>query len=247
MAAPWIEGKVTELKNWGSDLYSLSVDADIAPFEAGQFVKIGLPVNNEIVGRAYSLVNAPDEKPLEFYFIKVDNGPLTLQLVNLNPGDTIYVAPRPSGFLVLSEVPEAKNLWLIATGTGIGPFLSILKTPTPWQRFEKIILVQAVRTQAELTYQEAIQALLSKHGAQLTYVPFISRERTSYAMEGRITNAIADGRLESKTGIAINSDSQLMLCGNPDMVRDTIDILSARGLKKHRRRDPGNITVEAYW
>lgn len=247
MATPWIEGKVTELKAWGGNLYSLFVNADIATFEAGQFIKIGLSINGEIVGRAYSLVNAPDEKPLEFYFIKVDDGPLTPRLIELKPGDAIQVAPRPSGFLVLSEVPQAKVLWLIATGTGIGPFLSILKTAAPWQRFEKIVLVQAVRTLTELTYQEAIQRLLSEHPAQLTYIPFISREKTSFAMQGRVTNAIADGRLEEKANIKIDTDSQIMLCGNPDMVRDTIEILSTRGLKKHRRRDPGNITVEAYW
>jgi ferredoxin--NADP+ reductase len=247
MASPWIDGKVTALKDWGNGLYSLFVEADIVPFEAGQFIKIGLRVNDEIVGRAYSLVNAPSEKPLEFYFIKVDNGPLTPRLINLKPGDEIHVAPRASGFLVLSEVPQAKNLWLIATGTGIGPFLSILKTATPWQRFEKIILVQAVRTLAELTYQEEIQRILSEHSSQLTYIPFLSREKTSFAMDGRVTNAIANGRLEEKAGFNINLDSQIMLCGNPDMVRDAIEILATKGLKKHRRRDPGNIIVEAYW
>ena len=131
MAAPWNEGKVTALKHWGGRLYSLCIEADIAAFEAGQFVKIGLPINDEIVGRAYSLVNAPDEKPLEFYFITVDGGPLTERLVALKPGDAIQVAPRPSGFLVLSEVPSAKNLWLIATGTGIGPFLNYSKNQYP--------------------------------------------------------------------------------------------------------------------
>lgn len=248
MAGVWNEGRVVELKHWGGRLYSVRAEAEFAPFEAGQFTKVGLPIEGEMIGRPYSLVNAPDERPLEFYFITVDGGPLTPRLIQLKPGDPLHVAPRASGFLVLSEVPQAQHLWLMATGTGVGPFLSILKTATPWQRFEKIVLVQAVRTVAELTYQEMVRAITSLHPEQFIHVPFVSREDTGFAIRGRIPQAITDERLEARTGLALSpADSQFMLCGNPDMLRDTAQALIARGFKKHRRRDPGHITVEAYW
>ncbi len=248
MAQAWNEGRVAELKHWGGRLYSVRAEAQFASFEAGQFTKIGLPIDGEIIGRPYSLVNAPDERPLEFYFITVDEGPLTPRLAQLNPGDALHVAPRASGFLVLSEVPQARHLWLMATGTGVGPFLSILKTAIPWQRFEKVVLVQAVRTLAELTYQETVRAIASRHPAQFIHVPFISREDTGFAIRGRIPQTIADGRLEARTELVLTpADSQFMLCGNPDMLRDTSATLISRGFKKHRRRDPGHITGEAYW
>jgi ferredoxin--NADP+ reductase len=248
MAEAWNEGRVVALKHWGGRLYSLRMEAPMAPFEAGQFVKIGLPIDGEMVGRPYSLVNAPGEQPLEVYFITVDGGPLSQRLVQLKPGDPIYIAPRTAGFLVLSEVPQARHLWLMATGTGVGPFLSILKTPTPWQRFEKVVLVQAVRTGAELTYRETVAAIAAEHPEQFIFVPFVSREDTEFAIRARIPQAIADGRLEARAGLSLSPDeSQFMLCGNPEMVRDTTDALIARGFKKHRRRNPGHITVEAYW
>jgi ferredoxin--NADP+ reductase len=248
MAEAWNEGRVVALKHWGGRLYSLRMEAPMAPFEAGQFVKIGLPIDGEMVGRPYSLVNAPGEQPLEVYFITVDGGPLSQRLVELQPGDPIYIAPRTAGFLVLSEVPQARHLWLMATGTGVGPFLSILKTPTPWQRFEKVVLVQAVRTGAELTYRETVAAIAAEHPQQFIFVPFVSREDTEFAIRARIPQAIADGRLEARAGLSLSPDeSQFMLCGNPEMVRDTTDALIARGFKKHRRRNPGHITVEAYW
>jgi ferredoxin/flavodoxin---NADP+ reductase len=248
MAEAWNEGRVVALKHWGGHLYSLLMEAQIAPFEAGQFVKIGLPIDGEIVGRPYSLVNAPGEQPLEFYFILIEGGPLSQRLIKLNPGERIYIAPRTAGFLVLSEVPQAKHLWLLATGTGVGPFLSILKTATPWERFEKIVLVQAVRSRAELTYRESVAAIAAAHHEQFVFVPFVSREDTTFAIRARIPQAIDDGRLEARAGLSLSPEhSQFMLCGNPAMVRDSTDTLIARGFKKHRRRNPGHITVEAYW
>ena len=119
----WNVGKVVEHKQWSKTLYSLYIKSDIEPFEAGQFVKIALEINGEVVGRPYSLVNPPDSRPLEILYVEVPNGPLTSRLVNLKPGDNILVASRAHGFMILDEVPPAKNLWLMATGTGVGPFL----------------------------------------------------------------------------------------------------------------------------
>jgi ferredoxin/flavodoxin---NADP+ reductase len=246
--AIWNTGKVVEHKHWSDTLHTLYVDVEIEPFEAGQFIKIGLEVNGEVIGHPYSLVNSPEKRPLEFYYISVPHGQLTSHLVELKTNDSILIAPKAHGFLILDEVPVAKHLWLMATGTGVGPFLSILATKKPWQRYERVILVYAVRTLSELSYQDLIMQFLGEHPKQFSYIPFVSREIVDNALTGRIPQAISDGRLEHKAGISISAeDSQMMLCGNPQMVKDTTTALMERGLKKHRRFSPGNISVENYW
>jgi ferredoxin/flavodoxin---NADP+ reductase len=246
--AAWNTGKVVKHKQWSKTLYSLYVESDIEPFEAGQFVKIALEINGEVTGRPYSLVNPPDSRPLEFYYIEIPNGPLTSHLVRLEPGDEILVAQRAHGFMVIDEIPQARHLWLMATGTGVGPFLSILATDKPWLRFERVVLVYAVRTSTELSYQERISQILAKHPEQFVFVPFLSRETSHFALSGRIPQAIIDGRLEARTEMEISAEnSHVMLCGNPDMVKDVTGALMERGLKKHRRLEPGQITSENYW
>lgn len=244
----WARGVVHELQPWTDTLYSLRVEADIPTFTAGQFTKIGLVIGDELVSRPYSFVNSPEEDLLEFYFVTVPGGPLTTQLVKLESTDPIWVMKRASGFLRLDEVPDSRDLWMLSTGTAIGPFLSILKMHDAWRRFENVILVHAVRFASELSFQATIQSLQAQHGEQFTYVPFVSRERADHALEGRVTTAIENGRLEERTGLAFSPDtSQVMICGNPAMVRDTSDILKTRGLRRNRRREPGHITVENYW
>jgi len=227
----------------------LQVDAEIEPFQAGQFGRLGLVIGEQLVGRPYSFVNAPDERPLEFYSIVVPGGPLSTRMASLKPGDRIWVARKGGGFFTLSEVPEeGEDLWLLSTGTALGSFLSILKTDEPWRRFSRIVLVHAVRTGVELAYTEQIQRFGSDHPKQFTMVPFVSREEHAGAMPGRITTAIREGTLEQRTGFElIPGRSQVMLCGNPEMVKDTTALLIDRGFKENRRRDPGNITTERYW
>lgn len=246
--ASWVKGTVHALRQWTDELYSLQVHADIAPFTAGQFTRLAMEIDGEMVGRPYSFVNGPDNPLLEFYFIIVPGGPLTQRLVKLKPGDTINIAPRAAGFFVLDEVPDADNLWMLSTGTAIGPFLSILATESVWQHYKNIVLVHAVRTVAELTYSDTIKALLEAHADQLQFIPFVSREETDFAMQGRVPKAIGNGTLEARTGLRVDAaDSQVMICGNPEMVRDTQAVLEARGLRKNRRREPGHITTEQYW
>ena len=244
----WVTGRVVRLRQWTKELYSIQVEADIEPFTAGQFTRLALEINGEMVARPYSFVNGPDNPVHEFYFIIVKDGPLTHELIKLTAGDTLYLAPRGAGFFILSEVPGADTLWMLSTGTAIGPFLSILTTADVGERYRKIVLVHAVRTAEELVYQDEIKSLLTQHGEQLQFIPFVSREDTDYAIRGRIPVAIEDGQLEQRAGLEITPEnSQVMICGNPSMVRDTQDILEGRGMKKNRRREPGHITTEQYW
>jgi ferredoxin--NADP+ reductase len=244
----WIEGRVAGQRHWTARLHSLRVEAEVGPFEAGQFAKLALDVDGERVARPYSFVNAPGAQPCEFYYVEVPAGPLSPRLARLAPGDAIFLSPGASGFLVLSEVPDADTLWMLATGTGIGPFLSILGTPAPWERYRHCVLVHAVRHADELAYRDVIAGLAARHGERFRGVSFVSREAHAGALPGRIPAAIADGRLEHAAGLALTAaTSQVMICGNPDAVTDITATLQARGMKKHRRRDPGQITVENYW
>jgi ferredoxin/flavodoxin---NADP+ reductase len=242
MSGTWLEARVTQNRQWTESLFSLRAEGPRLAFEAGQFVRIALDIDGERVARPFSFVNAPSDPTLEFYGIVVPAGPLSPRLARLGVGDTLFVAPNPAGFLVLSELPDAESLWLISTGTGIAPFLSILRTEAPWKRYRDVVLVHAVRHARELVYQEEIRRMKN-----LKYITFVSREAAGGSLAGRIPAAVADGRLEAAAGLPLGPVSQVMLCGNPDMLKDTGAALAARGLRKHRRRSPGQITVESFW
>jgi ferredoxin--NADP+ reductase len=246
MSEAWHEGRVVDNRHWTENLFSLKVEGAPLSFEAGQFVRIALDMERGNAGsrvaRPFSFVNPPSDPVLEFYGIVVPGGPLSPRLERLAPGDTLYVARNPAGFLVLSEVPDAETLWLVSTGTGIAPFLSMLRTETPWKRFGKVVLVHAVRQAKELVYQDVISRLPG-----LRHVSFVSREGHPGSLAGRIPAAIRDGRLEAAAGAKLDERSHVMLCGNPDMLKDAQAALAERGLRKHRRRNPGHITVESFW
>ncbi len=244
----WIEGKVVRNKHWTDVLYSLQIEANIDPFVAGQYGRLGLDIDDQIVGRPYSFVNAPHENIYEFYSITVKQGPLSPRLSALRESDSVWIDQRANGFFTLNEVPDGRDMWMFATGTALGPFLSILKSDEVWQRFEKVVLVHAVRLARELTYQDTIQIFRDTYEDRFQMIPFVSRENTDFALPGRIPAAIRNGRLEEKTGIELDpAYSQAMLCGNPDMLADTRSALKEKGLKKNLRRSPGQITTESYW
>src|SRR4051812_22124784 len=192
----WLEGRVLESRHWTEALFSLRVADAPLQFEAGQFVRIALDIEGERIARPFSFVNPPQERVHEFYGIVVPEGPLSPRLGALVAGDKLYVARNPAGFLVLSEVPDAQTLWLVSTGTGIAPFLSILGTPTPWQRFKNVVLVHAVRHANELVYRQLIDKILVERQPQFVYRTFVSREAAPGSLHGRIPAAIRDGRLE---------------------------------------------------
>lgn len=245
--ANWMKGSVVENRQWTDELFSLYIDVPLAEFKAGQFVRIALDIDGEQVARPYSLVNAPHEEQLEIYFNIVPEGPLSPGLAALKAGDEVRVVDKASGFLTIGEVPEVDHLWLMATGTGIGPFLSCLKTDEPWQRFRKIVLGYSVRFAEELSYTETISRLLKEHPGQMEFVPFVTREEMDGAFNSRITTNIENGELEKRVGIPLEPEtSHIMMCGNSAMIQGVSDLLQSRGMRRHRRREPGHITTEKY-
>lgn len=245
--ADWLKCKVIEKIQWNDRLFSLRIESGFKDFVAGQFIRVALDVNGERIARPYSLVNKPGEDYLEIYFNIVPEGPLSPRLAALEVNDEIYMTDKANGFLVIDEVPESRHLWMMATGTGVGPFLSILKTEEAWQRFEKIVLAYSVRESSELSYQQQIAAIEKQNAGQFLYVPFVTRESLDGVIKQRIPQSINEGTLEQRTGLLINeNDSHIMMCGNSAMITDVTACLEKRGLRKHRRREPGHITTEKY-
>jgi ferredoxin--NADP+ reductase len=245
--ATWLDGRVVANRRWTQTLFSLTVEGPAFRFEAGQFIKLALDVEGERVARPFSFVNPPGASPLEFYGVIVPEGPLSPRLARLGPGDALWLSPNPAGFLVLPELPDAAELWMVASGTGLAPFLSILRTEAPWRRFGRMLLVHAARHAEELVYRELIEGVQRERGSRFSYIPIVSRERAPGTLEGRIPAAIRDGRLEIAGAPIAPERSQFMLCGNPAMVKDVSAALAERGLRKNRRRTPGQITVENFW
>lgn len=246
----WQQGKVVENQHWNEHLCSLKIAVKMPEFEAGQFIRIGLPQlddEQQMEARPYSFVNAPHEALLEVYFNRVPEGSLSHRLQVLQEGEAVYVADRAAGFMTVAEILDGKTLWLLASGTAIGPFLSILKTDQPWQRFQHIVLVHGVHTAEDLTYNDLIATLQQRYGDRLIKVNSITREEVAGSLHDRIPVAITNGQLERLAGLDFNAaSSRVMICGNPDMVADSIEALQAKGLRKHLRREPGHILQEIY-
>ena len=246
--ADWIEGQIKQKIMWNDTHFSLHIKCDRSEFIAGQFIRVGLDVDGERLARPYSCVNPPDKPGVEIFFNTVPEGPLSNRLAKLNEGESIWLGDAIHGFLTLPQVPsDAENLWLIATGTGVGPFLSILQTPEAWDRFKKITLVYGLRHLSNFCYSDLIEILKSKQPEKLRVIPCVTGEIPPDGYNGRVTEAIQNGKLEELSNCKINVDtSHFMLCGNQAMIKDVSEILGERGLKKHMRRDPGQISSEKY-
>ena len=243
----WLEGTVVEKRQWSDKLYSLRFQAPVEGFTAGQFTRLALEVDGERIARPYSFVNPPQDELLEVHFNEVKDGPLSPRLAALKPGDRVWVSARPNGFFTLDQLPESENLWMIATGTALGVYLSILRTERPWQRFRHLVLVHNVRKRDQLSYGEEIAALQAQYGERFRYAPITSQERCDDTLQGRILAALQDGRLEAHAGISLTpEESHVMLCGNMGMIREVSEALEARGMRKHRKQEPGHFTTEKY-
>ena len=248
MTEKWVQGEVVDVKHWTETLYSVKVSAPNVEFIAGQYTKVSLSINDQEVARPYSFVNSPNEDILEFYSVSVPNGPLSTAMQKLKEGDNINIGPKGNGFLILNEIPITENIWMLATGTAIGPYLSILKTKDSWTKFKKVVLVHAVRYEKELTYQDTIRDIKDQYGDRFIYISYVSREETNTSLRGRIPKDIGNGVLEKEANIQMNpNNTHVMICGNPAMLKDTTVELKKIGLIKHRRSSPGHITTENYW
>ncbi|MBQ4859190.1 ferredoxin--NADP reductase [Pseudoalteromonas sp. MMG007] len=244
----WVEATVKDIKWWSETLFSLTLNADIAPFKAGQFTKLSIMDGEKRIARAYSFVNAPENPNLEFYLINVIDGLLSPHLAKLQPGETVLIEQRATGFFTLDEIPQSDQLWMLGTGTAIGPFLSILQQPDVWQKYKSINIVHGVRFNNDLSYQALINELLRVYPEQLNYIPVVSREEPLQGLSGRITSAIENNRLFDHANLQPTpNNAQFMICGNPQMVKDTTNLLLAKNFTRNRRKNPGNITVEQYW
>lgn len=243
----WIEGDIIEHNNWTNSLASIKIKAKVNPYIAGQFTRIGLEIDNEIISRPYSYVSAPSENFLEIIYVKIPGGILTPKLNKLKPGDKILVNNNAYGFFIMDEVPKGETLWMLATGTGSGVFISLLKTMEPWKRFKKIIFIHGVRKKNELTYQNQISKFSNNYLDKFIYIKSVTREKINNCLNIRIPDGIKNGIFESIAETEISKNSQFMICGNPDMIKDTIINLNLKDIEINRRSKPGNITIEKYW
>ncbi|MEB3754829.1 ferredoxin--NADP reductase [Acinetobacter sp. MD2(2019)] len=244
--------KVLSIQRWTNNLFSFTMTRPAHfKFTAGQFARIGIMVDGELIVRAYSLVSSPYDEILEFFSIVVPDGAFTSRLQHLKVDDELYLEKIPYGYLTLAryQQPAPKDLWLLATGTGLAPFLSMLQDFSTWQHYQQIFLVYSVRSQAELAYVARIKEIHESFGENhpnFCFIPVITRDATA-TLNQRLPILIENGQLEQVAGQNFNVDSShIMLCGNPEMVEDTKEALKRRGLKMNRRGE-GNIAVENYW
>ena len=265
---------------WTPNLFSFTVSRpESFKFTAGQFVRLGVNPSqlkyykqqvtangdssneevdealNEDIFRAYSIVSSPFDEVLEFFSIVIPDGAFTSQLQHLEVGDDLLLNTMPFGFLTLAryQKPLPKDLWLLATGTGLAPFLSMLQDLKTWEDYEHIILAYSARSIEELAYVKKIESLQEDFGslvdnpAKLIFIPVVTREPVEGGLTERLPKLLLDGTLQKRAGIALDIDStHVMLCGNPEMVEDTKETLKSLGLVMNRRGE-GNIAVENYW
>ena len=245
--------RVLEVHHWNDTLFSFRTTRDPAlRFRNGHFVMIGLHVEGKPLMRAYSVASANHDEHLEFFSIKVPNGPLTSRLQHLKPGDEVIVGRKPVGTLVLDDLRPGKNLYLFSTGTGLAPFISIIQDPDTYERFEKVVLVHGVRQVDELAYQQFIEHQLPAHEYlgdllrdKLIYYPTVTREQ--YRNMGRLTDLIDSGKLFSDIGLPpldVATD-RAMICGSEAMLKDTCILLDKRGFQiSPRQGEQGDYVIE---
>ncbi|EKU31754.1 ferredoxin--NADP reductase [Alcaligenes nematophilus] len=245
--------QVLSVHHWNDTLFSFTTTRDAAlRFHNGHFVMIGLEVDGKPLMRAYSIASANYEENLEFLSIKVQDGPLTSRLQHLKEGDTILVSRKPVGTLVIDDLRAGRNLFLFGTGTGLAPFMSIIKDPDTYERFEKVVLVHGVRFVSELAYSDFIQNELPQNEyfgevvrEKLLYYPTVTREE--FRNTGRITDLIETGKLCEDLGIPQLDPAQdrAMLCGSPAMLTDISAMLDKRGFEVSPGvGQPGDYVIE---
>ena len=243
---------VTSVHHWTNNLFSFTTTRNSGfRFRNGQFAMIGLEVEGRPLLRAYSLASANYEEQLEFFSIKVPDGPLTSRLQHLQVGDSILVNGKPTGTLLLDNLMAGRHLYLMATGTGLAPFLSIIKDPETYERFEKVVLVHGCREVKELAYCQLIKETLPQHeflgdlvADKLIYYPTVTRE--PFQNRGRLTDLITSGKLFSDIGLPPleAAHDRVMICGSPAMLTDLVAILKERNFQEGSSNEPGHYVIE---
>ncbi|MEM9304336.1 MAG: ferredoxin--NADP reductase, partial [Pseudomonadota bacterium] len=239
--------------HWNDKLFSFRTSRDRGfRFRNGHFVMLGIEVDGRPLTRAYSIASPNHEEFLEFFSIKVDHGALTSRLQNVSEGDTVLLSQKPVGTLVLDDLNDGERLFLLATGTGLAPFLSIIQDPEAYERFGQIVLVHGVRRVCDLAYRDFIEDALPRHEFlgefardQLCYYPTVTRE--SFPQQGRIPDLMASGKLCDDLGIAPfdASTDRAMICGSMSMLRDTQHALEGLGLAVSPRQGVrGDFVIE---
>ena len=244
--------QVLSVHHWTDRLFSFTTTRDMGlRFSNGHFTMIGLMVNNKPLLRAYSIVSPNYEEHLEFLSIKVADGPLTSRLQHIQVGDSIIVGRKPTGTLLIDYLLPGKNLYMLSTGTGMAPFLSVLRDPETYERFEKVILVHGVRQVNELAYHDYLTQELPQHEllgemvtSQFLYYPTVTRE--PYKNTGRITDLMENGKLFADLGLPNLDPSQdrVMICGSPQMLKDLKSLLEHRGFQEGNTTRPGDFVIE---
>ena len=243
----WTRGIVQEKQVWSEGLFTLKIQApDVAAFEPGQFLQLGIENGDDHIHRPYS-VASPSGEVLDFFIVLVEEGELTPHLWRMETGAELDVSQKAAGGFTLSKCPEGNTLWLIATGTGLAPYIAMLRTDEPWTKYQNIVVVHGVRHASDLAYQKELAEHKQRFADRFAYLPVVSREDVEGSLRGRITYCLTSGSLEKAAGHAIDRESCIMMCGNPDMLNETEELLGQRGIKKHKRKEPGQIVVERYW
>jgi len=245
--------RVLSVHHWNDTLFSFKTTRDPGlRFENGQFVMIGLQVEGKPLLRAYSIASPNYDEALEFFSIKVPNGPLTSRLQHLQVGQEVFVSRKPTGTLVLHDLLPGKHLYLLSTGTGLAPFMSVIQDPEAYERFDKIVLIHGVRYVNELAYADFIGKELPQNEFfgdevrdKLIYYPTVTRE--PFRNQGRLTDLIESGKLFTDIGLPPLDPAcdRVMICGSPQMLQDTSDLLDKRGFKVSPRiGEPGDYVIE---
>lgn len=243
---------VTDVHHWNESLFSFKTTRDQSlRFENGHFVMLGLEVEGRPLMRAYSIASPNYEEELEFLSIKVPDGPLTSRLQNIQPGDQLFVSSKPTGTLLVDNLLDGRNLYLISTGTGLAPFISIVQDPAVYERFDRVILTHGVRYVSELAYQEFITRQLPQNEffgdevkAKLLYYPTVTRE--PYQTNGRLTDLMTSGQLFTDLGLdkADPAQDRFMICGSPSMLKDSCEILDNWGFEESRQGIKAHYVIE---
>ena len=244
--------EVLSVHHWNDTLFSFTTSRDPGfRFKNGHFTMIGLEHEGRPLMRAYSIASANHEDQLEFFSIKVQDGPLTSKLQRIQPGDQILISRKPTGTLINDHLLPGKHLYLISTGTGLAPFMSIIKDPEIYEQYDKVILTHGVRQLSELAYADVIQDHLPGNeyfgdmvSDKLLYYPTVTRE--PFRNQGRLTDLITTGKLTDDLGLpALSTDNdRFMICGSPSMLKDTTNILDGMGFIEARHGDAGHYVIE---